>query len=247
MGQNVILTGMVLQTMPIGEYDKRVTILTKERGRITAFAKGARRLNSSLLAASAPFVFGRFELYEGRSSYNLYKAEIDCYFRELTMDLDNTYYGFYFLEMADYFTQENMDEKEVLKLLYLTMKAIEKNVIPNRLIRRIFELKMLVINGIYPNVFSCQCCKKKEELTAFSVAKAGVVCASCQGGEQEIRLDESTLYTLQYIISTDLKKLYTFTVSDQVLERLEQILTRYLEKYVNHSFKSEKFLDNAFF
>lgn len=91
------------------------------------------------------------------------KAEIGNYFRELVTDLDATYYGFYFLEMADYFSQENNDEQEILRLLYQTLRALENPSLPNRLIRCVYELKLLVINGIYPNLFSCQSCGKRRD------------------------------------------------------------------------------------
>lgn len=249
MGQNIVVTGMVLNVMPIGDYDKRITLLTKERGKITAFARGARRQNSQLLAATNPFSFGEFELFEGRSSYNMVKATIQNYFRELVTDLDATYYGFYFLEFAEYYCQENNDEREMLKLLYQSLRALGSSAYDNRLVRCIFELKAMSINGEGPNVFSCLKCGEKQNLHYFFTEKGGCFCASCgSAGTNESRgdkflLEESTLYTMQYIISSKIEKLYTFSVSENVLEQLTSVLKSYRKRYVDHPFKSLKILE----
>ncbi|MBP1754392.1 MAG: hypothetical protein H6Q59_790 [Firmicutes bacterium] len=245
------VTGMVLSAMPVGEYDKRLVILTKEKGKITAFAKGARRPNSALLACGQPFAFGEFSLYAGQSAYNIMSVEISNYFGELRDDFEGLCYGFYFCEFADYLTKENIDEKDILKLLYQTLRALAKKTIPPKLIRSVFELKIMALNGESPQVFNCVKCNKNsfsEETIDrnnlniryyFSAKCGGILCDNCRGNDKgAVSINTSTLYTMQYILSKEVEKLFTFRVIDQVQAELDLCIKRYLECYIEHNFKS---------
>lgn len=245
MGVSIILTGMVLNAMPVGEYDRRITVLTKERGKITAFARGARRPTSQLLAATGPFSFGEFELYEGRSTYNVKNISVSNYFREIADDPEKTCYGFYFLEVADYFSHENNDGREVLKLLYQTLRALKSDAFDNRLVRRVFELRTLLAEGVYPNVFSCQGCGKKEGLIRFNVRQGGMLCNHCAADEGSIAVGADTLYTLQYVLAVEIGKLYTFRVSKHVLAEFGRVVERAFTQQVCHTFRSLEILQGV--
>lgn len=147
MRESIQVTGVVVSVMNVGEYDRRVVLLTKERGRITAFARGARRQTSQLLAATNAFVFATFELYEGRNAYTLVRAHVKHHFMEMAMEIPGVYYGFYFMELADYFGAENVDQTDMVNLLFVTFISILKHRVELKLIRTIFELRTLVYNG----------------------------------------------------------------------------------------------------
>ncbi|MCI8275515.1 MAG: DNA repair protein RecO [Lachnospiraceae bacterium] len=148
IGDNLIeVTGLVLSASPVGEYDKRVVILTRERGKLHAFAKGARRPNSPLIGGIRPFCFGTFTLYEGRSSYTVKQLSIVKDFEEVTSRVEYVYLGYYFLEFADYYSREYGDEFSTLKLLYQALRALSRDSLDNRLVRLVFELRMMAMNG----------------------------------------------------------------------------------------------------
>ena len=235
---------MVLSATPIGENDKRVVILTKEKGKISAFAKGARRQNSPLMGVTNPFAFGEFELYEGRTSYNIMQANISNYFMELSTDFEGAYYGFYFMEIADYFTKEYNDEREMLKLLYQSMRALASGKINRELVRYIYELKTLVINGEAPEAYRCANCGVSDRSMVFSSQNHGLICSECEGiAPDGIHVGGATLYTLQYIVSSTIEKLYTFTVSDEVLKELGTVLRQYTATHIDKRFKSLEILE----
>ena len=213
MQDYIMVTGMVLKTVPVGDYDRSVTILTRERGKLSAFAKGSRRQGNRLAAAANPFSFGTFKLFVGKSSYTILDADITNYFEELREDFEGAYYGIYFLEIADYYARENNDEKELLKLLYQSLRALVHPGYDNSLVRYIFEIKAMTVNGEFPGI------------------------------DKEEGLDPSTVYAVDYIVRAAVEKLYTFTVTEKVLGQLGRIAEKNRKKVFDREFKSLEVLD----
>lgn len=206
----VLVTGMILETGPVSDYDRRLVVLTKERGKITVFVRGCRRPGNKFMAATNPFCFGRFKLFEGRTAYNLADIEVTQYFEELRTDYEGAYLGMYFLELASYYTRENNDEVEMLKLLYQSVRAIISPSLDNALVRAVYEMKALVVNGEFPGV------------------PAGMT------------LLPATQYAVDFIVKTGVEHLYTFAVTEEVLEELTQLNEIYRKRFYDREFKSLK-------
>ena len=164
------VTGMVMKSMPVGERDRRVTVMTLEQGKLSFFARGAGKPGSPFMGATRPFSYGKFSVFQGRDSFSLEGAEILNYFENIPKDLATTCYATYFLELADYYAREFAPEPRILKLLYLSFLALQKPAIPKLLTRRIFELKMMVIADC-SYTWNYICTAPLEKLFTFKVSE----------------------------------------------------------------------------
>ena len=218
----IITPGIILSVMPIGEYDRRAEILSSDLGRISAFARGARKPGSSLVSVTRAFAFGKFRLYRGKSSYTLLSAEITTWFDRLTEDLDQACYGFYFLEVARYFSRENVESSEMLKLLYFSLRALDLKSVSNRLVRCIYDLKMLDLNGLCPSAD-----RLLSGTGVYSFAKD---------------LSSGCIRAYHYVTEEPVGKLFTFTLSDEVLKEFELVTKQLMRQSTDREFKSELLL-----
>lgn len=215
MSDVVTYKGMIIKNAPLREYDKRLVILTGEAGRITAFARGARKLGSKYMGKTEPFCFGEFKLLPGRDAYTLVDVNITRHFEELMADYDKTVLASYFLEIADYYTRENMEAYEELNLIYASILALIGDRFPPTLIKCIYEIKSLVIAGEFP------------------------------GMPDERTFLDTTLFVVDRVVSSSIAELYSFTVSDEVVVELEYICKRAMSRITDRNFNSLKLLDKS--
>ena len=209
----LIVRGIVLKHAPVGDYDWTVTIFTADRGKITAFAKNARRPGVKLSGCVEPFCFGTFKIFVGKNSYTIVEADIENFFEGFRQDLEGALYGTFFLELVSFYTRENNEDVMLLNLLYISLKALLNKKIPNRLVRCIFELRTLQVEGEYPGI------------------PANRV------------LNDSTKYALNYITECPLEKLYPFNVTEDVLLELESVSAEYRKRFIDRPIKSLEMLE----
>lgn len=209
----ITVRGMVLKHSAALDYDWVATIFTAERGKITAFARGARKPGNKLSGTVEPFCFGTFKLFASRNSYTIVEADIENYFEGFRQDLEGACYGTFFLELTSFYTRENSEDTELLNLLYISLKALLNENIPNRLVRCIFELRALLTEGEYP------------------------------GLPDKMTLLESTKYAMNYIVSSPLKELYRFNVTDEVLSELDRVTKLYRDRFIDRPIKSLEMLE----
>lgn len=216
MTDEITATGVVISTMPIGEFDKRVVMLTGEYGKIHAFARGARRPTSPMLAGTEPLTFAKFKLRSGKNAYSLLGVEIADYFEDVREDFDKLMYGLYFLELASFFGRENLGAPREVKLVYAALKKLAKadneDFTPD-FIRLVYELKLFNIEGFLP-----------------------------QGKDAGLSVP-AAVYAVDYVERTDPLAVFSFTLADDAVRELRGLCNSYLKKYTDNNFKSLEMLN----
>lgn len=242
MGE-IRVRGLVLHEMHIGDYDKRLILLTKEKGKITVFAKGARKVKSKFLAGSQIFSYGDYILYQGKTSYNILQVDLIETFGAIRQDINRLAYCLYILEFAEYVTEENYINNDLFRLILKTLQALTKNAIEMDIIIKIFELKALSYLGYTPEIASCIKCNNTIELTNFNTKLGGTVCDKCSRLEKgSLKISKGTLFTMQFILSSKVNNLYSFNVNETIKKELNNVINNFLYYHLDKKFKSLDFL-----
>lgn len=239
---------LVIKEHIVGESDKYVTLFTKEMGKIQAIALNAKKYNGGLATGTQLFVYGEFVLTQYKDTYKLVNVEILEMFHDIRKDLYTLSYGSYIVEFITAVVQEGLESEELLNLTLRTLKALTPKLEDLRLVRSVFELRALSILGFTLQLISCaECNDVLPELSGgvyFFVSEAGgLVCSDCKKHYSGVfKISYSTLYTMRYILSAPLERIYKFRVSQEILKELEQVCSSYMPYYIDKHFKTLDFI-----
>ena len=209
--------GLVLKETCVGEADKILTLLLKEHGRISVSARSARKTGSKFLSAAQTFCYADFSVYSGKGFYSLASAEPIKNFYGIAEDYDKLRTASYIVELADKTLMDGENCDEILYLLLVTLSKLEKNAQPPEIVRAVFLIKFLQLNGYSPETSVCSECGEKlnEPGGEIYLGESGTVCEGCAEGMAHIKISAGCLRAVSYILSQKTQSIFSFEINEK--------------------------------
>lgn len=227
----VKMKGIIISENNSGDFDKMLTMLTPQVGKISCVAKGARRPRSSLLAGTQLLCFGEYIMYKGSTTYTINSCEPIEVFYNIRTDFDKLQTAVTITKIIQNVTDENQNCYNILQLYLNTLYTISELGKDLNLVENVFKLKLLCLLGFMPRITECTSCKTKEDLTHFSIKDNGFKCETCSKLDKSaISMNESTKYAILYVIMSEPKKLYSFNLKDEALKEFNLIIKLYFNE-----------------
>ncbi|MFW6268796.1 MAG: DNA repair protein RecO [Bacillota bacterium] len=247
---------IVLKQFDLGESDKIITFYSKDKGKIRAVAKNARKGNSSISGRVLPFSFNNITIYRGSSIDKINQVKSKYSFTDLREDLTKMAYASFMAEIVEKVGMEDDPLPAIFTLLLSSFNKMRK-VSSEKLIyiNLIFQIRILVILGFKPEVNKCVLCEKDIKPAGknyFDISSGGIICHKCLNNADEEELSRyrenlfilsgESLQIIKQILALDEILLNKLKISSKSINEIESLLDKFIKYHLDLNLKSKDFL-----
>jgi DNA repair protein RecO (recombination protein O) len=235
---------VIISHKDFGEADRLIRLFSLEHGKLSAIAKGARKIKSRKAAHIEPFTYSALVLAKGQSFWIITQADTKNAYPAIRADLRKTAKAAYILELADQLTGDEQPEPSIFHLITGTLKRIDAVENPFNAVLN-FELRMLDHTGFRPDFFHCVSCRKeiKPEDQFFSIQQGGVLCPACGTlAGSPIPVSRDTLRHLRHFQRSPYSKLAELAVDEQIRSEIYRVISPYISYVTERKLNSPDFL-----
>jgi DNA repair protein RecO (recombination protein O) len=223
----------VLRTWKLGEADRIASLLTRTNGKVRAVAKGARKVRSRFGARVEPGTHLALQLYAGRGELDtITQAEAVDAMAATRSDLHRLSRAAVMLEVSDHASLDRQPNAALYHLLLGALRSLDRQDQP--LVVAGFVLKLLVQEGVQPDLGHCAGCGRPDDLVTFDAAGGGVRCTRCRLG---IPLPTEALAVMRAILAGRLRDVIGLPDSD-VTRAVEHVALAAVEQHLERRVRS---------
>ncbi|WNQ13467.1 DNA repair protein RecO [Paenibacillus aurantius] len=235
--------GIVIRSTDYGEGHKIVTLYTREAGKISLMARGAKKAKSRHTAVTQLFTYGEFVFFQGSGMGTLNQGDLIESHHALREDLHKAAYSSYLVEMVDRLVPDQEPNGMLFEQLKAGLSAIEEDKDADIVIH-IMEMKMLALAGYLPQLDECVSCGSDEGQMALSVMQGGVLCPRCRLKDPgALVLAPGTLKLLRLFQRMDLRRIGSVEVKAETKAQLKAAMRSFMDVHMGVKWKSRSFLE----
>lgn len=233
--------GLILREVKYKEADRVLTILTEDMGKITAKARGALRKGSKTSAATQLLAFSELTMFENRGYWSVNEGSTIEEFKGLRSDISALALASYFAECVEALSDVDQPDPHMLQLILNCLFALSNNMYTQEHIKTAFEFRLMSLAGYEPDLTACAVCGKQDpEEPYFSPRNGMICCKTCKNNELEanVRLCNASLQALRYIVYSEPRRLLSFSLAEDALERASNAAETYLLMQTERKFNA---------
>lgn len=242
------IQGVVLRVTEYNDRDALLTLLTCGHGKLTAKARNLRRKNSPLTAPCQLLAYGEFTLFEYRGQYTINEAHAIELFMPLRRELTKLSLATYFAQVTELLSQEDLPNPELQSLLLNCLYALAKLNLQENQIKAVYELRAVCLAGFTPDLFGCHVCGSQTP-ERFDLSAGQLECVNCRDASSagiRMPVTPAMLEAMRYICLCDPKKLFSFQLRPETMEKLASLTESYLTTQLERSFSALDFYKSLF-
>jgi len=233
---------IVLGVRNWGEADKMLRLFSRDHGRITAAAFGARRPKSPLAASLQMFQTVELSLSEGDRVDTVRQCRLIHRYPHFETDLSAMAYAAFIAEVLLELMPDGAPQQEVYEWLPPVLAACGKK--NPRIVALAAGFQLLEFAGLGLSLNSCAVSGAAIEGDAFFSAEEGGAISLTAAAEIPVKrpYSQSLRKLLTTLAVIDWEKPPEFTAKRSDVEAGEALLVSYLQETFGHSLRSLKFI-----
>lgn len=246
---------IVLRNRPHGESDKIVTFLTKDWGKVTGIAKGAKRSQRRFVNVLEPFTHVQLRFRPSRTDELAFILGCDMVqsYRGPSRDLQRFALANYLCELIDAMVTGREADQETYTLLLESLNSLEDSPKLSSAFLPTFELLLLTRAGYAPQLTDCQQCGRDVNEGpppwVFSPNNGGLLCASCRtqglSPGATMVLSDHTIHFFSETKELNIVTALSRATPRQVAQELQALAGSMLSRHLHRPLKSRSFLEQV--
>lgn len=253
--EKLTVHGLTVRETEVGEYDKIITLVTMEQGRMSIMGKGVKSLKSKNMASCQPFCYSTFTLRRSDKYYYIVESELSQCFYGLRTDLDKMALAAYLCDVCADCSVEGSADPSLLRLTLNALYALSEKEVDLQQLKAAFEFKCACEMGFQPQLDSCAICGcRADEYMYLDIMNGRILCRTCRDqarleaeradpdsdgtARYYLFLTPNVLSAMQYVEKAPVNRFLSFVLEKDDLHLFSGVCEKYLLHHLEHSFST---------